>query len=91
MREAAAADPEKCCFECRPPRHYDRAGGHHFTAIPAPPKPRYTWEEQAARADARGISYGRLVYLEENGLPLPPLKRSVRWPWDSPHRGEEQL
>ena len=55
------------------------------------PKPRYTWQEQGARAAARGISYGRLIFLEEQGIPLPPLRRSVEWPWDSPHQGEEQI
>lgn len=58
---------------------------------PAPPKPRYTLGEQDARAEARGLTYGQLVNLENNGLPLPPLRRSVQWPWDSPHRGEEQI
>lgn len=76
---------KKVCFECL------RPWGRNKPSDAPLPKPRYTWQEQAARAEARNISYGRLVYLEEQGLSLPPLVRSVRWPWDSPHQGEEQI
>jgi len=81
----------------RPPTHYNRPSGsfrgkyRDGNSAPVEPKPRYTWQEQGARAAARGISYGRLIFLEEQGLPLPPLRRSVEWPWDSPHQGEEQI
>lgn len=91
----------RLCYECRPLKRQDKqptigeAENDECTltppAPPAPPKPRYTWQEQDARAEARGLTYGQLVNLENNGLPLPPLRRSVKWPWDSPHRGEEQI
>lgn len=78
---------KRLCYECRPKKRYKTA----VVTPPVPPKPRYTWQEQDARAEARGLTYGQLVNLENNGLPLPPLRRSVQWPWDSPHRGEEQI
>ena len=81
------AGRKRLCYECRPNKRYKTA----VVSPPAPPKPRYTFEEQDARAEARGLTYGQLVNLENNGLPLPPLRRSVQWPWDSPHRGEEQI
>lgn len=83
------------CYECRakktksaPIRYKARKEAIETAAKDVP---EYNYAEQGARAEARGISYGRLIYLLENGLPLPPLRQSVRWPVYSKHKGEEQI
>lgn len=76
----------KKCYICRPKRSYaDEATAYRM------PQPEYNFAERGAQADARGISYGQLMILLEAGQPLPPLKKSVVWPFGSKHAGEEQL
>lgn len=51
----------------------------------------YTIDDMAAIADARGCSYGVIQAHLEFGAPWPNLRKSVKWPKDSMHRGEMQL
>ena len=51
----------------------------------------YSIDEMAAMGTARGVSYGVIQQCLEHRLPLPPLRRSVRWPEDSEHHGEDEL
>jgi len=77
----------KKCYYCLPPRAF-RCGVK--PAATEEDKREYTLSERAAQADAYGISYGKLMAIVENGLPMPPRIRSVRWPLGSAHWGEEQ-
>ncbi len=89
----------KFCYDCKPytpyPWRKKAADDESFEKPPKPkpppPKPEYSWEETAARATARGMSYGKFMVLLETGQPLPPLLHSVRWPRGSKHKNEEQL
>lgn len=76
----------KFCFVCRPPKHYAKAKTEYIQR-----QPDYNYAERGAQAEARGITYGELMCYVEQGLPLPPLKKSVVWPFGSRHKGEEQL
>lgn len=51
----------------------------------------YTIEDMCAISDARCCSYGVVQQHLELGAPWPPLRKSVRWPKDSNHKGEMQL